>query len=74
MPLKSRSVTRIGLAQKQRLAAVIHLCGASRGRTFSDAGFQSAEGDTCGTQSLRQYLAKVDRMRTLFGRLSENNG
>ena len=72
--LKSRSVTRIGLAQKQRLAAVIHLCGASRGRTFSDAGFQSAEGDTCGTQSLRQYLAKVDRMRTLFGRLSENNG
>ena len=26
------------------------------------------------TQSLRQYLAKVDRMRTLFGRLSENNG
>ena len=72
--LNSRSMAKIRLAQKQRLAAVIHLCGASRGRTFADAGFQPAKGDTCGTQSLRQYLAKVDRMRKLFGRLSETNG
>ena len=72
--LNSRSMAKIRLAQKQRLAAVIHLCGASRGRTFADARFQPAKGDTCGTQSLRQYLAKVDRMRKLFGRLSETNG
>ena len=72
--LNSRSMAQIRLAQKQRLAAVIHLCGASRGRTFADAGFQPAKGDTCGTQSLRQYLAKVDRMKKLFGRLRETNG
>ena len=72
--LSSRAMAKITLAQKQRLAAVIHLCGASKGRAFGDAGFQPAEGDTCGTQSLRQYLAKVDRMRELFGRLREING
>ena len=69
--LKNRSAATIGLAQKQRLAAVIRLCGASKGRTFADAGFEPVKGDTCGTQSLRQYLAKVDRMQKLFGRLNE---
>ena len=72
--LRSRSMAEIGLAEKQRLAAVIHLCGASKGRTFADSGFLPAKGDACGTHSLRQYLAKVDRMRQLFGRLSESNG
>ena len=64
-------MAKIGLAQKQRLAAVIHLCGVSKGHTFADAGFQPAKGDTCGTQSLRQYLTRVDRIRKLFGRLNE---
>ena len=68
--LHGRSMATIKLTQKQRLAAVIHLCGASRGRTFADAGFQPAKGETCGTQSLRHYLVEVDRMRQLFGRLS----
>ena len=72
--LSSRSMAKTGLTEKQKLAAVIHLCGASKGRTFADAGFQPAKGDTCGTQSLREYLTKVARMTKLFGRLSENNG
>jgi hypothetical protein len=72
--LNSGSMVKIRLAQKQRLAAVIHLCGASKGRTFADSEFQPGKGDTCGTQSLRQYLARVDRMRKLFGRLSKING
>lgn len=67
-------MAKVGLTEKQRLAAVMHLCGASKGGTYADAGFQTAKGDTCGTQSLRQYLAKVDRMKKLFGRLSETNG
>ena len=72
--LNGRSTAKISLARKQRLAAVIHLCGAAKGRAFADAGFQPAEGDTCGAHNLRRYLARVDRMRKLFGRLSEING
>ena len=72
--VNSRAMAKITLAQKQRLAAVIHLCGAFKGRTFADGGFQSAKGDTCGTQSLSQYLARVDRMRKLFGSFTTTNG
>ena len=70
--LSGRSMAQVGLTEKQELAAVIHLCGASRGRRFADAGLQVASGDTCGTQSLGQYLAKVERMRKLFGGLSDS--
>ena len=71
--LNGRPIAQIRLAHKERLAAVIHLCGASKGRAFADTGFQPAKGDTCGTQSLSHYLTKVDRMRELFGRLHKFN-
>ncbi|HZD42285.1 MAG TPA: transglycosylase SLT domain-containing protein [Terriglobales bacterium] len=57
------------LAQKQKLAAVIHLCGLRRGEIFAAHGFRTAPAEQCGTHSLRRYLIKVDRMQKTFARL-----
>jgi len=64
----NRSV-KVSLAQRQRLAAVIHLCGAKRGETFARRRFQVATGEHCGTHSLRRYLNQIDLMKQRFVRL-----
>ena len=58
------------LEQKQKLAAVIHLCGAKRGESFVARGFRAADGEQCGTHDLGRYLAKVDRMKKDFEKLT----
>jgi hypothetical protein len=58
------------LDQQQKLAAVIHLCGARRGETFVIRGFKVAPGERCGSHSLSRYLTKVDLMKKQFVRLS----
>lgn len=67
--LDARPVARISMAQKQKLAAVIHLCGVKRGETFVRRGFLLARGERCGTQSVHHYLNKIDLMKKRFGRL-----
>ncbi|HLC40383.1 MAG TPA: lytic transglycosylase domain-containing protein [Methylomirabilota bacterium] len=67
--LAAPRVARASLAQKQKLAAVIHLCGVKRGETFARRGFRVARGEHCGTQSLRQYLDQVELMKQRFARL-----
>ena len=67
--LDARPVARISMAQKQILAAVIHLCGVKRGETLVRRGFRLAPGERCGTQSLHRYLSKIDLMKKRFGRL-----
>jgi hypothetical protein len=67
--LAARGGKTITLVQKQRLAAVIHLCGAKRGETFVSQGFRLAPGARCGTHSLRGYLVQFDRMKKRFGQL-----
>ncbi len=67
--LAAHRSARVSLAQKQKLAAVIHLCGVKRGEVFVRRGFQVARGEHCGTQSLRRYLNQVDLMRQRFVRL-----
>lgn len=62
-------IARISMAQRQKLATVIHLCGAKRGETFVKQGFRPASGERCGTHNLRRYLNQVDRMKERFGRL-----
>jgi hypothetical protein len=59
----------ISLAQQQKLAAVIHLCGLKRGETFVIRGFRATPGERCGTHSLQRYLNQVDLMRKRFARL-----
>ena len=63
---------KASLAQKQKLAAVIHLCGLKRGATFAARGFRVAPGELCGTHSLERYLAQIDVMKNRFARLAGN--
>jgi hypothetical protein len=56
------------LQQKQDLATVVHLCGATAGEAFARRGFRPAKGQRCGTHDLRAYLAKVGRMKAVFAR------
>jgi len=58
------------LAQKQDLAAVIHLCGAARGEAFARRGFRPADGERCGAQELRGYLLQVDELKRRFAALA----
>ena len=61
---------RTPLRSRERLAAVIHLCGPSRGADFVRRGFRGAAGERCGTHDLAAYLARVDRFTLSFERLA----
>jgi hypothetical protein len=58
------------LEQKQDLAAVIHLCGASAGDAYAGRGFRLAPGQRCGEHDARAYLERVRTMKRVFARLS----
>ncbi len=64
--LKGRSTT---LQQKQRLAAVIHLCGAGAGRRYAARGLSLLPGQRCGDHQVARYLAKVSAMKATFARM-----
>lgn len=61
--------SKASLAQKLKLAAVIHLCGAKRGQNFAARGFRITPDERCGTHSLQRYLAQVESLRKRFVRL-----
>ena len=54
------------LAQKQDLAAVIHLCGAGVGNAYARSGFRLVPGQRCGDQDVQRYLASVNAMKRHF--------
>ncbi len=60
---------KANLTQQQKLAAVIHLCGFSRGKGFVARGFRLTPGERCGTHSLRRYLSQVELMKKRFAQL-----
>jgi hypothetical protein len=66
--LAVRPSARITVAQKQKLAAVIHLCGAARGQAFVKRNFRLSAGERCGTHSLGDYLSQIDKMKKRFSR------
>ena len=68
--LAAHRATHASLAQKQKLAAVIHLCGLKRGETFTARGFRATAGERCGTHSLQRYLAQIDLMKKRFAHLA----
>ena len=68
--LAARRTAKVSLAQKQKLAAVIHLCGLKRGQTFAARGFRVTQSDLCGTHSLQRYLAQIDLMKERFASLA----
>lgn len=68
--LAARRALKATLAQKQRLAAAIHLCGLKRGQTFAARGFRTWPDENCGSHSLQRYLTQVDLMKKRFVRLA----
>lgn len=52
--------------QKLDLAAIIHLCGAGAGESHARRGLRITSGQRCGDHNVRNYVAKVERMRRVF--------
>jgi hypothetical protein len=52
--------------QRQRLAAVVHLCGAGAADGYAARGFRFATGQRCGDHDPRLYLAQVTRLEREF--------
>jgi hypothetical protein len=65
-----RRVAAATLAQKQDLAAIIHLCGAGAGDAYARQGFRLTTGQQCGDHPTGRYLAQVNAMKRQFARLS----
>jgi hypothetical protein len=53
-------------AERQALAAVVHLCGRERGAAFAKRGFRPLRGERCGDQDVRAYLARVRSFVAMF--------
>jgi hypothetical protein len=70
--LAARRTAKPSRAQKQRLAAVIHLCGVRRGDTFAARSFRVTPGELCGTHSLQKYLLQVEQLKKRFAQLATN--
>jgi hypothetical protein len=67
--LERHRLTAASLLHKQRLAALIHLCGAGAGDEFARRGFKFAEGQRCGDTLARAYVERVQAMQSVFARL-----
>jgi hypothetical protein len=61
---------RTGVEARERLAAVIHLCGPARGAAFVQRGFRTTSRERCGAHEVAAYLARVDRFTLTFERLA----
>jgi hypothetical protein len=70
----ARGPASAALAQKQDLAAVIHLCGFARGEAFARRGFRAAPGERCGAQDLRSYLQQLSELKRRFAALAAASG
>jgi hypothetical protein len=57
-------------AQKEQLAAVIHLCGLKRGAVFVARRFRVLPSERCGAHSLGQYLIQIELMQKRFARFA----
>jgi hypothetical protein len=68
--LARHRLTAATLAQKQDLAAVIHLCGTGAGDVFARRHFRLTEGQRCGDHEVRGYVARVSAMTSLFAGLA----
>ena len=62
------------LAQKQDLAAVIHLCGFARGEAFARRGFKPDPAERCGSHDLRNYLLQINELKRRFAALAAAEG
>jgi Transglycosylase SLT domain len=63
----------VTLEQQQKLAALIHLCGAAAGDDYAKRGYRLKVGQRCGDQEVHVYLARIETMKRVFGRLARTN-
>jgi hypothetical protein len=70
--LRRYGVKSASIEQKQKLAAVIHLCGSGAGNLYVRRGFRLMSGQRCGDHQVRVYVARVDAMKRVFARLEQN--
>ena len=68
--LGSERATRMAARSRERVAAVIHLCGPARGADFARRGLRVMPGEACGAHDLAAYLARVERNTLSFERLA----
>lgn len=68
--LAAQRIERATLEKKQRLAAVIHLCGRERGAAYARRGFWAVPGERCGDHDVAAYLVRVREMRRAFVKLA----
>ncbi|MGQ0666417.1 MAG: lytic transglycosylase domain-containing protein [Nitrospiraceae bacterium] len=65
-----RRLTPATPQQRQDLAAVIHLCGASAGNVYVARGFRLTPHQRCGDHDVRAYLIRVNALTQQFTRLA----
>jgi len=68
--LDRHRIVRATLAQKQDLAAIIHLCGAAAGDAYARRAFRLMPAQRCGEHDAAAYVAHVNAMKRLFARLA----
>ena len=68
--LARNRIAGASLPQKQHLAATIHLCGAGAADLYARHGFRFVDGQRCGEQDPRAYLARIDALKHEFSRLA----
>ena len=64
--LARQRIASATLQQKQDLAAVIHLCGATAADAYARRGFRPAAGQRCGDHDLGAYLARLNALKRSF--------
>lgn len=70
LTLARNRIHRATLAQKQRLAALIHLCGAGAGDRYARGHFELPSGLRCGDHDANYYIARVASMESVFAELA----
>lgn len=68
--LARRGIHRATRTQKQRLAALIHLCGAAAGERYARRGLELSSSLRCGDHSARGYISRVEAMKGVFAKLA----
>jgi hypothetical protein len=68
--LARNRIRRASRSQKQRLAALIHLCGRGAGNRYARSGLVLASALRCGDHGARAYVLRVEAMQRVFAALA----
>ena len=72
--LRRHGVRQATAAQKEALAAVVHLCGPQRGDAYVRRGFRTLPAERCGDHRLGSFVERVQRLTREFAALSARRG